>query len=66
MPSDVMRIAECEVCGEFMNCDEIDAAYMAETDSWFCGPCVRQRHECRDDMCCYGRTGAAGAVIDVN
>jgi hypothetical protein len=61
-----VRVATCAECGVFMNCDEIDAAYLPERDEWTCGPCVRTEHECHNDMCCYGRTGAAGAVIDVN
>lgn len=31
----------CSECGVFMNCDEIDAAYLTERDEWTCGPCVR-------------------------
>lgn len=34
--------AVCAECGVFMNCDEIDAAYVPEQDEWTCGPCVRQ------------------------
>lgn len=37
-----MRVATCDECGVFMNCDEIDAAYLAERDEWTCGPCVRE------------------------
>lgn len=34
--------AVCAECGVFMNCDEIDAAYLPERDEWTCGPCVRE------------------------
>lgn len=43
--SDDMAYAVCTECGVFMNCDEIDAAYVPEQDEWTCGPCIRKERE---------------------
>jgi len=45
----MLTVEKCVECGQFMNCDEIDArceftpdnAFGPERIEWTCGPCVR-------------------------
>lgn len=49
-----LTVERCVACGQFMNCEEIDASceftpdsdYSIESTRWTCGPCNRRK---RDD-----------------
>lgn len=51
-----IKVAKCIACGQFMNCNEIDAhcdftpdnAFGPERVEWTCGPCVRAAKEARE------------------
>lgn len=46
-----VNVARCVACGQFMNCEEIDAhcdftpdtPFGPERVEWTCGPCVRRK-----------------------
>lgn len=61
-----MRVEKCVECGQFMNCEEIDAHCYFEPDSefsierveWTCGPCWRAASTLLEDHPGSGGEGA--------